>query len=158
MLSTRAGIRAIQFWTKEMLVRRHEYEIKNGGFGCGKLIGISVGVVEAGMDVDDETFADTREVVDCVEKWVDKLAALRVKIETHLGARLAEDPNKKGLQWLKRRYNEVLDKLPIWPAEGLDSFEEGQMFKRTSTSCQCTLDARAGIAKHPHTFIYGILI
>ncbi|KAJ0916117.1 hypothetical protein HanPSC8_Chr06g0257881 [Helianthus annuus] len=131
-----------------MLTRRQDYEINNGGFGQGNLKEISVGAVEASDDVDDETFANTHEFVDCVEKWGDRLAAVRVKIETHLGAHLAEDPNNKGLQGLKRRYIDVLDEVPVWPTDGFDNFEEGQMFKRASTNAQRTPDVSACIASH----------
>ncbi|MFS7945886.1 hypothetical protein Hanom_Chr06g00529381 [Helianthus anomalus] len=135
-LITRAGLRAIQFWTRDMLTRRQDYETSNGGFGQGNSKAISVGAVDAGDDVDEETFANKHEVVDCVEKCVDRLAAVRVKIEMHLGARLTEDPNNKGLPGLKRRYIDVLNYVPVWPTDGSDSFEEGQMFKRALTNAQ----------------------
>ncbi|KAF5759539.1 hypothetical protein HanXRQr2_Chr16g0742471 [Helianthus annuus] len=109
-----------------MLTRRQDYEINNGGFGQGNLKAISVGADEAGGDLDDETFANTQEFVACVEKWLDGFAAVRVKIETHLGAHLAEDPNNKSLQDLNRRYINVLDEVPIWPTDRFDNFEEGE--------------------------------
>ncbi|KAF5769561.1 hypothetical protein HanXRQr2_Chr14g0649741 [Helianthus annuus] len=139
-MNTKAGVRAIQFWTKDMLSRRQDYEIKNGGFGHGKLKAINVGAVDVGLDDDKEAFGNTQDFVDCIKKWVTMMAALRVKIETHLGARLTEEPNNTVFLGLKRRYVEVLDDEPIWPAEGLDSFVEGQMFNQASPT---------GIAKTP---------
>lgn len=35
------GVRAVEFWTKERLKHRQDWEIKNGGFGVGKIIGLS---------------------------------------------------------------------------------------------------------------------
>ncbi|KAJ0835367.1 hypothetical protein HanRHA438_Chr16g0754391 [Helianthus annuus] len=123
-----------------MLTRRQDYEINNGGFGQGNLKAISVGVDEAGGDLDDETFANTQEFVACVEKWLDGFAAVRVKIETHLGAHLAEDPNNKSLQDLNRRYINVLDEVPIWPTDRFDNFEEGEMLQRASMNAHRTPD------------------
>ncbi|MFS7921840.1 hypothetical protein Hanom_Chr03g00241651 [Helianthus anomalus] len=125
-MNTKAGVRAIQLWTKDILSRRQDYEVKNGGFGHGKLKAINVGAVD--------------DFVDCIEKWVTMMAALRVKIKTHLGARLMEEPNNTVFVGLKSRYVEVLDDEPIWPREGLDSFAEGQLFNQGSPT---------GIAKTP---------
>ncbi|KAF5796954.1 hypothetical protein HanRHA438_Chr08g0370001 [Helianthus annuus] len=123
-----------------MLSCRQEYEIKNGGFGHGKLKAINVGAVDVDLDEDKEAFGNTQDLVDCIEKRVTMMAALRVKIETHLGARLIEEPKNTVFLGLKRRYVEVLDDEPIWPPEGLDNFAEGQMFIQASPT---------GIAKTP---------
>ncbi|KAM0040866.1 hypothetical protein Hdeb2414_s0011g00359351 [Helianthus debilis subsp. tardiflorus] len=103
-MDTKAGVRAIQFWSKDMLSRRQDYEIKNGGFGHGKLKAINVGAVDVGLDEHNEAFGNTQDFVDYIEKWVTMMAALQVKIETHLGARLTEEPNNTVFVGLKRRY------------------------------------------------------
>ncbi|MFS8004973.1 hypothetical protein Hanom_Chr13g01232061 [Helianthus anomalus] len=80
-----------------MLTRRQDYEINSGNFGQGSLKSISVGADEVGGNVNYETFANTEEFVRCGEKWLHGFTAFWVKIETHFGARLAEEPNNKGL-------------------------------------------------------------
>ncbi|MFS7966128.1 hypothetical protein Hanom_Chr09g00770241 [Helianthus anomalus] len=127
----------IHFWTREMLTRRQDYEIMTWGFGRGQAKSLSDGSVEKHVVIKDG--------VNCVEKWVNTLVAQRAKIEKALGDRLNEDPNNEVHQMLKRKYIEVLDVLPCFPAEGLEAFEDGEMLKRAITSTSSPPTAMTGI-------------
>ncbi|MFS7890107.1 hypothetical protein Hanom_Chr00s000007g01614911 [Helianthus anomalus] len=73
-----------------------------------------------------------------------QLAALRPRIEKALNDRLTVEPDNEDHRRLKRKYLEVLDVLPCLSAEGLETFEEGEMLKRTAGGTSSPLSALAG--------------
>ncbi|KAF5803921.1 hypothetical protein HanRHA438_Chr06g0286221 [Helianthus annuus] len=133
--NTGDGVRAIHYCTKELLTRRQDYEISNGGFGRGQVKPLSDGIADKGAG----------EQTSYVDKWVDELAALRFRIEKALSDRLAVEPDNGVHMRLKRRYTEVLDVLPCWPAEQLETFKEGETLKRTTRGTSSPPSAPSGI-------------
>ncbi|MFS7955823.1 hypothetical protein Hanom_Chr07g00647221 [Helianthus anomalus] len=138
--NTGDGVRAIHYWTKELLMRRQDYEISNRGFGHGQVKPLSDGTAEKAVGVHrvslcavEKNDESTSGATSYVDKWVDELAVLRSRIEKALGDRLTKEPNNEVHQKkLKRKYIKVLDVLPCFPAEGLKTFEEGEILKRTT--------------------------
>ncbi|XP_035843498.1 uncharacterized protein LOC110930136 [Helianthus annuus] len=120
--NTGVGVRALHYWTKDLLTRRQDYEIANGGFGRGRVKPLSEAPAENGG----------AEQASIVDEWLQELAALRSKIEKTLSDRLNLDPDNEDHRRLKRKYLEVLDMLPCLPDEGLETFEEGDMLNRTA--------------------------
>ncbi|XP_035832218.1 uncharacterized protein LOC110871593 isoform X3 [Helianthus annuus] len=120
--NTGVGVRALHYWTKDLLTRRQDYEIANGGFGRGRVKPLSEAPAENGG----------AEQASIVDEWLQELAALRSKIEKTLSDRLNLDPDNEDHRRLKRKYLEVLDVLPCLPDEGLETFEEGDMLNRTA--------------------------
>ncbi|MFS7892107.1 hypothetical protein Hanom_Chr00s000496g01646671 [Helianthus anomalus] len=120
-------------------MRRQDYEISNGRFGHGQVKPLSDGITEKGASEQrvnscaaEKNDEGTSGETSCVDKWVDELAALRLRIEKALSDRLNVEPDNKVHRRLKRKYIEVLDVLQCLPAEGLETFEEGEMLKRTT--------------------------
>ncbi|MFS7892066.1 hypothetical protein Hanom_Chr00s000496g01646651 [Helianthus anomalus] len=137
--NTGDGVRAIHYWTKELLTSRQDYEISNGGFGRGQVKPLSDGIAEKGASEQrvnscaaEKNDEGTSGETSCVDKWVDELDALRSRIEKALSDRLTVEPDNEYQRRLKRKYIEVLDVLPCLSAERLDTFEEGEMLKRTT--------------------------
>ncbi|KAJ0853249.1 hypothetical protein HanRHA438_Chr14g0648951 [Helianthus annuus] len=125
--NTGVGVRAIHYWTKDLLTRRQDYEIANGGFGRGQVKPLSDATAEKGGGEQG-----TGGEASSVDEWLQELAALRSKIEKTFSDRLNLEPDNKDHRRLKRKYLEVLDVLPCLPDEGLETFEEGDMWKRTA--------------------------
>ncbi|MFS7927599.1 hypothetical protein Hanom_Chr04g00311031 [Helianthus anomalus] len=46
--NTGVGVRAFHYWTKDLLTRRQDYEIANGGFGRGQVKPLSEAPAENG--------------------------------------------------------------------------------------------------------------
>ncbi|KAF5789874.1 hypothetical protein HanXRQr2_Chr09g0376371 [Helianthus annuus] len=117
--NTADGVRAIHYWTKELLTRRQDYEISNGGFGRGQVKPLSDGITDkgAGEQRVNSCAAEKNDEgksgeTSCLDKWVDELAALRSRIEKALSDRLAVEPDNKVHMRVKRRYIKVLNVLP----------------------------------------------
>ncbi|MFS7904965.1 hypothetical protein Hanom_Chr01g00042241 [Helianthus anomalus] len=128
--NTGDGVRAIHYSTKELLTRRQNYEISNGGFSRGQVKPLSDGIAEKGVSEQRVNFCgagkndeSTSGATSCVDKCVDELVALRSRIKKALSHRLTEEPNNEVHQRLKRKYIEVLDVLQCFPAEELETFE-----------------------------------
>ncbi|MFS7962457.1 hypothetical protein Hanom_Chr08g00726831 [Helianthus anomalus] len=137
--NTGVGVRAFHYWTKDLLTRRQDYEIANGGFGRGQVKPLSEAPAENGG-------AEQGSIVD---EWLQELVALRSKIEKTLSDRLNLDPDNEDHRRLKRKYLEVLDVLPCLPDEGLETFEEGDMLNRTAGGCSSPPSALAGGVEQP---------
>ncbi|KAJ0618756.1 hypothetical protein HanHA89_Chr02g0057211 [Helianthus annuus] len=133
--NTGDGIRAIHYWTKELLTRRQDYELSNGGFGRGQGKTLSDGL-SGEQRVNSSAAANNAECgsgeTSCLDKWIYDLSALRSRIEQALRDQLAVEPDSQELRRLRRRYIDVLDVFPCLPAEGLESIEEGELLKRTT--------------------------
>ncbi|MFS7962208.1 hypothetical protein Hanom_Chr08g00723971 [Helianthus anomalus] len=76
--NTGDGVRAIHFWTKELLTRRRDYEIVTVGFGRGEVKSLSDGTVEKDVDIErvnlcvlEKNGENTSKGPSCVDKWVD---------------------------------------------------------------------------------------
>ncbi|KAJ0568600.1 hypothetical protein HanPI659440_Chr06g0251311 [Helianthus annuus] len=150
--NTGDGVRAIHYCTKELLTRRQDYEISNGGFGRGQVKPLSDGIADKGAGEQrvnscaaEKNDEGTSGETSYVDKWVDELAALRFRIEKALSDRLAVEPDNGVHMRLKRRYTEVLDVLPCWSAEQLETFKEGETLKRTTRGTSSPPSAPSGI-------------
>ncbi|KAJ0513963.1 hypothetical protein HanHA300_Chr10g0363921 [Helianthus annuus] len=137
--NTGVGVRTIYYWTKDLLTRRQDYEIVNGGFGRGQVKPLSDAPAENGgaeqmanSSAAEKNDDGTGGQVNIVDEWLQELAALRSKIEKTLSDRLNLEPDNEDHRRLKRKYLEVLDVLPCLPDEGLETFEEGDMLNRTT--------------------------
>ncbi|KAJ0948258.1 hypothetical protein HanRHA438_Chr01g0025101 [Helianthus annuus] len=149
--NTGDGVRAIHYWTKDLLTRQQDYEISNGGFRRGQLKPLSDATAEkdAGEQIENSCAAEkndegTNGETSCVDKWLQELAALRSRIEKALSDRLTVEPDNEDHRRLKRKYLEVLDVLPCLTIEGLETFEEGEMLKRTAGGTSSPPSALAG--------------
>ncbi|KAM0036404.1 hypothetical protein Hdeb2414_s0014g00425961 [Helianthus debilis subsp. tardiflorus] len=110
--NTSDRIRAIHYWTKELLTRRQNYEISNGGFGRGQGKPLSDGIFgeqRVTSCAATKNAEGTSGETSCLDKWVDDLAALRLRIEQALRDRLAVEPDNEDHKRVRRRYIEVLD-------------------------------------------------
>ncbi|KAF5789246.1 hypothetical protein HanXRQr2_Chr09g0368891 [Helianthus annuus] len=149
--NTGVGVRAILYQTKDLLTRRQDYEIANGGFGRGQVKPLSDAPAEngGGEHIANSSTAEKNDEgmggqASSVDEWLQELAALRSKIEKTLSDRLNLEPDNEDHRRLKRKYLEVLDMLPCLPDEGLDTFEEGDMLKRTAGGSSSPPSAPAG--------------
>ncbi|MFS7931124.1 hypothetical protein Hanom_Chr04g00352371 [Helianthus anomalus] len=140
--NTGVGVRAFHYWTKDLLTRRQDYEIANGGFGRGHVKPLSEAPAE-------NVGTEQGSILD---EWLQELVALRSKIEKTLSDRLTLEPDNEDHMRLKRKYLEVLDVLPCLPDEGLETFEEGDMLNRTAGGCSSPPSAPAGAFCLPYCF------
>ncbi|KAJ0640434.1 hypothetical protein HanLR1_Chr16g0615381 [Helianthus annuus] len=136
---------------KGCLTRRQDYENSNGGFGRGQVKPLSDATAEKGVSEQivnssaaEKNDEGTAGEASCVDKWLQELAALRSRIEKALSDRLTGEPDNEDHRRLKRKYLEVLDVLPCLPAEGKETFEEGEMLKRAVGGTSSPPSALAG--------------
>ncbi|KAJ0805391.1 hypothetical protein HanPI659440_Chr02g0049461 [Helianthus annuus] len=82
--NTGDGIRAIHYWTKELLTQRQDYELSNGGFGRGQGKTLS-DELSGEQRVNSSAAANNAECgsgeTSCLDKWIYDLSALRSRIE-----------------------------------------------------------------------------
>ncbi|KAD7480208.1 hypothetical protein E3N88_03344 [Mikania micrantha] len=104
-------IHPIEFWNKNRLKIREDWEMKHGGFGRGKL---NQNFVDEGSSGDREEPYEKTELLAGVKKCLDDWGNLKSVLEKDLTDLIARDKNNEDIQTVRACYESLLEKKPKW--------------------------------------------
>ncbi|KAD3641993.1 hypothetical protein E3N88_31217 [Mikania micrantha] len=113
-ISVDKRIHPIEFWNKNRLKIREDWEMKHGGFGRGK---INPSFVDEGSSGNRVEPYEKTELLKSVKKSLDVWENLKSVLEKDLKDLLARDKNNEDIQTVRACYESLLEKKPNWVRE-----------------------------------------
>ncbi|KAD3337886.1 hypothetical protein E3N88_33407 [Mikania micrantha] len=110
-ISVDKRIHPIEFWNKNRLKIREDWEMKHGGFGRGKL---NQNFVDEGSSGEREEPYEKTELLAGVKKCLDDWGNLKSVLEKDLTYLIARDKNNEDIQTVRACYESLLEKKPKW--------------------------------------------
>ncbi|KAD0618057.1 hypothetical protein E3N88_43972 [Mikania micrantha] len=111
-ISVDKTVEPIEFWNKNRLKIREEWEIKHGGLGRGGVNpNLWKNTEEGEQNVTDSTKVDIEGVKKMLVQWEEA----KNNIEMHLGELVKTNHDSEDIQTVIACYESLLEKKPVWP-------------------------------------------
>ncbi|KAI3822073.1 hypothetical protein L1987_09654 [Smallanthus sonchifolius] len=102
------SVSALEFWDVDLLQEREAVEIKSGGFGNGKLLGMSVPIVRKSDHMDDPQLR-----IKKLEEILDVCCSHKTYLEKTIGLLVKENPANLELKGFVSKFESLFKEKPI---------------------------------------------